>query len=156
MALMGRLGWWQHLFGAIVTSRSSTGGASIAVINEFLLVDIIATWKEDGPKGVVMYLLAPEKAVFGALVFSPKIKGRCWEAMIALIGLVGTILSDLCAIERCCRPPLRRDAAALMAGYGVAGVTTVFLVVAPAALSTKPSLVCTCAARDLISIKGLA
>ncbi len=130
----GELGWWQHLFGGIVGVREVlylAGTVGVAVIQpSFLLVDVVASWKE-APGWVVMYVLAPEKMVFQALAMSPKIADTCWAPVIGGIGLAGTILTDLCAIGALAAalhsgvtPP------ALMVGYGMttlAAVTVVHL-----------------------------
>ena len=128
----GELGWWQHLFGGIVGVREVlylAGTVGVAVLQpSFLLVDVVASWKE-GPVGVVMYVLAPEKMVFAALANSPKIDGTCWDFVINYIGFLGTILTDLCAIGALAAalhsgvtPP------ALMVGYGMTTLAAVTMV----------------------------
>ena len=103
----GELGWWQHLFSTVVAMRELLyliGAAGVAVLQpSFLLVDIVASWKEEfgwpsGPPGVVLYVLAPEKMIYWALASLPHTKGKCWGSTLRALGLVGTLLTDLCAI----------------------------------------------------------
>ena len=100
-----------------------------------LLVDVVASWKERssaplaGPPMVILYVLAPEKLVFFALAFSPKIWGTDWGHVIIIIGAVATILTDLCAfgalfaaLHSGVTPP------ALMVGYGMTALAAVTMV----------------------------
>ena len=130
----GELGWWQHFFGRIVAVREVlylAATVGIAVFQpSFLLVDVVASWKETGgPRAVVMYVLAPEKTVFGALGWSPRIKSTCWAGVIMILGGFGTVLADIFAIGALAAalhsgvtPP------ALMVGYGMTALAAVTVV----------------------------
>ena len=112
------------------------GTVGVALIQpSFLLVDVVASWNGaggyfgSGPVNVVLYVLAPEKTVFAALFNSPKIHGTCWKDVIFIIGTLGTILTDLCAIGALAAalhsgvtPP------ALMVGYGMTTLAAVTVV----------------------------
>jgi len=105
-AFWGELGPWQRVFGGIVALREVlylVGTGMVAVVQpSFLLVDIVASWKETstssgtGPSGVAMYVLAPEKLLFFAVGDS----FPSGSLMHNLFGycMLGTILTDLFAI----------------------------------------------------------
>jgi len=103
-AFWGELGPWQRVFGGIVALREVlylVGTGVVAVVQpSFLLVDIVASWKEtrriSGPSGVAMYVLAPEKLLFRAVAFSFPY-GSLMRNLFGVF-VVGTILTDLFAI----------------------------------------------------------
>jgi len=104
-AFWGELGPWQRVFGGIVALREVlylVGTGVVAVVQpSFLLVDIVASWKETssfetGPPGVAMYVLAPEKLLFRAVAFSFPYGSLMYNLFRGC--LFGTILTDLFAI----------------------------------------------------------
>ena len=133
----GDLGAWQQRFGGVVAVREVAyvmATAALTILQpSFLLVEVVASWKEHGGKmWVIMYVLAPEKLVFGWLAWSPKVEGTRWEGIIFNGGFYGSVYTDLCAISALATavhsgvtPP------ALMVGYSMtalAGLCTVVLV----------------------------